>query len=315
MRLVLLLAAFLAAFVAWPAQAETVRVAVGQKGFWDTSIAVWGDRAGFFAREGLTLEVLYTDGGAETQNAVIVGGVEVGIGAGSLGVLGAAARRAPIRAWSAEWHGAADLYWYVRSDSPVRSLKDAAGRTAGFSTVGSSSHLVLLSLLDGVQAKPTPTGGAGVTLTQVMSGQIDVGWSVPGVGMKELEGGQVRVVARGADLPELAEQTTRLNIVNATWLTANRDVMRRFARAYQASLDWAYADPQAVAWYAEGMGIGADAARRMRDEFYPKAAMQPDVVRGLETTLKQALDLKRMPPGTTVEQLRGAIDLLGDKAS
>ncbi len=295
-----------------PGAAETLRVAVGQKGFWDTSITAWGDRAGFFRKEGLTLEILYTDGGAETQQVVISGSVEIGIGAGTLGVLGAIVRKAPLKAFGAEWAGASDLFWYVRSADPVRSLKDAAGRSAGFSTVGSSSHLVLLSLLDaaGVQARPTPTGGAGATLTQVMSGQIDIGWSVAPIGLKQVADGQIRVVARGSDLPALADQTTRLNIVNAAYLAAHRDVVTRFARAYQASLDWAYADPQALAWFAEGLDIDLSLATRTRDEFYRKEAMRPDLVRGLETTLRQAIELKRVPATTTLDQVRVMLDIL-----
>src|SRR3954454_12946459 len=86
-----------ALLIASPLRAETLKLAVGQKGFWDTSIAVWGDRAGFFKKEGLDLDILYTDGGAETQQAVISGGVEIGIGTGTLGVIGAYARKAPVR--------------------------------------------------------------------------------------------------------------------------------------------------------------------------------------------------------------------------
>lgn len=294
-----------------PAGAETLRVAAGQKGFWDTSITAWGDRAGFFRKEGLTLGILYTDGGAETQQAVISGGVEIGIGAGTLGVVGAAVRKAPLKAFGAEWHGASDLFWYVRAADPARSLKDVAGKTAGFSTVGSSSHLVLLSLLDaaGVQARPTPTGGAGATLTQVMSSQIDIGWAAAPIGLKQIGDGQIRIVARGSDLPALADQTTRLNIVNANYLAAHRDVVARFVRAYQASLDWAYSDPQALAWFAEGLGIDLPLATRTRDEFYRKEAMRPDVVRGLETTLRQAIELKRVPATTTLDQVRAAFDI------
>ncbi len=295
------------------AHAETLKVAVGQKGFWDTSIAVWGDRAGFFRKEGLTLDILYTDGGAETQQAVISGSVEIGIGTGTLGVLGAVVRKAPVRAFTAEWHGASDLYWYVRATDPVRSLKEAVGKTAAFSALGSSSHLILLSLLDaaGVQAKPTPTGGAGATLTQVMSGQIDIGWSAPPVGLREVDAGQIRIVARGSDLPALAGQTTRVNIVNANYLAAHRDVVERFARAYRASLAWAYADPQAITWFAEGLGVDPAIAQRVRDEFYHAEAMQPDTVRGLDITLRQAIELKRAPPGTTLEQAKAMVDIVG----
>ena len=311
------------------AQAETLKLAVGQKGFWDTSIAAWGERAGFFRQEGLDLDILYTDGGAQTQQAVISGGVQVGIGVGTLGVLAAAVKGAPVRVIAAEWHGASDLFWYVRADSTVRSMKDAAGRSAGFSAAGSSSNLVLLALLDaaGVRARPTPTGGPGATLTQVMSGQIDIGWSLPPIGLDEEAAGlavglevdpgldeeaaeRIRIVARGTDLPALADQTTRVNIANAAWLRDNRDAAVRFARAYNRSLAFAYSDPQAVTWFAEGLGIDPAVARRVRDAYYPAAAMQPDVMKGLPATLRDMLDQKRVPPGTTVEQLAPAIDML-----
>lgn len=294
------------------AQAETLKVAVGQQGAWDTSVAAWGARAGFFREEGLDLDILYTDGGAQTQQAVVSGGVQIGIGTGTLGVLSAAVRGGPVRVIEAEWHGASDLFWYVKADSAIRSMRDAGGRSAGFSAAGSSSNLVLVALLQaaGAKAQPTPTGGTAATLTQVMSGQIDIGWSVPPVGLREEAAGEVRIIARGTDLPALAEQTTRVNIANAAWLKENRAVAVRFARAYDRSLNFAHSDPKALEWYAEGTGIDAVLARRIRDAYYPASAMQPDVMKGLDATLRDMVEQKRVPPATTVEQLRPAIDLL-----
>jgi len=304
------IALVVAVLLATPLHAETLKLAVGQKGFWDTSIAVWGDRAGFFKKEGLTLEVLYTDGGAETQQAVISGSVDIGIGTGTLGVVGAYLRKAPVRIFEAEWHGASDLFWYARADSPIKSLKDAAGKTAGFSAAGSSSHLVLLSLLEaaGVQAKPTPTGGAAATLTQVMSGQIDIGWSVPPVGLADVDAGKIRIIARGSDQPSLASQTTRVNIVNANYFAAHPDVIARFDRAYKASLEWAYSNPEAIQWFAEGLNVDPAIAKRAQTEFYHQDAMRPDLILGLDKTLAQAIELKRAPPNTTLEQVRGVVE-------
>ena len=317
MRWGVLLIALLAGSLAGGVQAETLKLAVGQKGFWDTSIAAWGERAGLFKAEGLELDILYTDGGAQTQQAVISGSVQIGIGAGTLGVLSAAVRGAPVRVISAEWHGASDLFWYVKASSPIRTMADAGSRTAAFSTAGSSSNLVLLALLQaaGVRAQPTPTGGAGATLTQVMSGQIEIGWSVPPIGLKEEAAGEIRVIARGADLPALADQTTRVNIANAAWLKEGRDVAMRFARAYDRSLAFAYSDPRAVEWFAEGLNIDRALAQRVRDTYYPAAAMQPDVIKGLDATLRDMLDQKRVPPGTTVEQFKPAIDVLRGASS
>ena len=297
--------------------AETLKLAVGQKNNWDTMIAVWGDRSGFFKQEGLDLDVLYTDGGAQTQQAVISGGVQIGIGTGTLGVLAAAVKGAPIRVIEAEWHGASDLFWYAKAESGIKSMKDAAGKTAGYSAAGSSSYLVLLALLQqaGVKAQPTPTGGPTATLTAVMSGQIDIGWAVPPIGLKEEKAGQIRIISHGTDIPALADQTTRVNVANATWLRDHRDVALRFARAYDKSLANAYTDPKVLEWFAEGMGIDVPLAGQIRDTFYPAPAMQDDVMKGLDATLRDMVSDKRVPPSTTVDQLQPAIDLLPGKAS
>lgn len=52
------------------ATADPVKVAVGQRGAWHTSICAFGDRVGSFQEAGVTLELLFTDGGAETQQAI-----------------------------------------------------------------------------------------------------------------------------------------------------------------------------------------------------------------------------------------------------
>lgn len=295
-----------------PATAETLKVAIGQKGAWDTSVVAAGERAGLFRQEGLDLELLYTDGGAQTQQAVISGGVEVGIGVGTVGVLSAASKGAPLRIIGAEWNGASDLFWYVKASSPIQSLKDAAGRTAGFSVAGSSTNLILLALLQaaGTKAHPTPTGGTAVTMTQVMSGQIDIGWSVPPIGLAQEKAGEIRIIARGTDLPALADQTTRVNIANAAWLRAHRDVAIRFARAYDRSLAFVYSDPRAVQWFAQGLGVDETLARSTKETYYPASTMEPHAIRGLDATLRDMVEQKRVAPGTKVEQLQPFIDVL-----
>lgn len=101
---------------------DTLKVAVGQRGLWDTAISDIGQRAGIFKKHGLTLEILYTQGAGETQQAVISGSVEVGVGAGVMGVLSAYSKGAPVRIIGAEITGAGDLYWYVKADSPIKTL-------------------------------------------------------------------------------------------------------------------------------------------------------------------------------------------------
>ena len=64
----------------------------------------------------------------------------------------------------------------------------------------------------------TATGRPADTLTAVMSGQIDIGWSSPPLGVEDLEQGKIRLVARGSDVASLRDQTVRVIIANANSL-------------------------------------------------------------------------------------------------
>lgn len=172
----------LAASNAGSAQAqEQLKLAVGQRGNWDTSVSEIGSRLGIFKKHNLELQLLYTQGGGETQQAVLSNSVDIGIAGGIMGALSAFSKGAPVRIIGAETTGGQDLYWYVKADSPIKTLKDFDGKTVAYSTNGSSTHGVVNAFVqeNGLKPRLTATGGPAPTLTQVMSGQIDVGWSAP----------------------------------------------------------------------------------------------------------------------------------------
>ena len=63
------LAATLAALALFGSAAkaeDTLKLAVGQRGNWDTSVSEIGQRAGIFKKHGLVLELLYTEGAGQT---------------------------------------------------------------------------------------------------------------------------------------------------------------------------------------------------------------------------------------------------------
>ena len=195
---------------------ELLRLATGAAANWENQPAPLGQQAGIFKKHGLALEILATQGSGETMQSVIAGAVDIGIGVGTYGALAAFAKGAPVRAIGNQTTGAHDLYWYVRADSSIQSLKDANGRSIAFSTTGSSTNIIALALIKhfGVAAKPTATGNPANTFTAVMSGQIDIGWSSPPLGVEALEQGKIRVIARGSDAPEFQDQTVRVILAN-----------------------------------------------------------------------------------------------------
>ena len=288
-----------------PAAAEdTVKVALGQRGNWETAASDLGQNAGLFRKRGLELELLYTNGSAETLQAVISGSVDIGIGLGTAAVMGAFAKGAPLRAIGNASSGSSE-YWYVPADSPIRTLADANGKTIAYSTNGASSHLIALSLVkaNGLFARTVATGGPAATFTQVMSGQIDVGWASPPFGLDAVADGKIRIVAHGNDLPAFKDQTIRLIVANAGFLEHRKDVAARFIQSYRDTLDWMYSDPAALEAYAEFAKTTPGHAREVRDVYYPRDHLAVDFIKGLDAAMLDGIAFRTIAQPLTAEQL------------
>jgi NitT/TauT family transport system substrate-binding protein len=284
---------------------EALKATIGQRGNWDSAVVHLGTKAGIFQKHGLDVEAIYTSGSGETLQPAIAGSVDIGIAVGTLGAIAAYAKGAPIRIVGAQATGAAD-YWYAKASSPIRSLKDTDGKTIAFSTNGSSTHSVVLAFIKefGLAAKPTPTGNPSATLTAVMTDQIDVGWASPPFGLKELSEGKIRLIARATDAVIVRGRTIRVVVANAQALAQRADAVARFMQAYRETIDYMYGDdPQVIKDYAEFVGVPEPLARRVRDEFFPKALVWPDEIKGFDSLMEEAVVLKFITAPLSKEQI------------
>lgn len=285
---------------------DTLRIAVGGFGLWATEAPRLGQQAGIFKKHGLNIEYYGTAGAGESLQAVISGSADMSVGVGTTGVMGAFAKGAPARIFGANFTGAGDLYWYVRADSPLKSLKDATDKTlVAFSSNGSSSNAVAAALVEelGSKAKLLATGDQASTLTQVMSGQVDVGWAGPPFGLKELAEGKIRIIATGNDAPSLRDQTVRVDMASLRVMTEKRDALKRYVAAYREILDWGYQDPKAIEMWAANIGVPVEYARKAAFEFQPRAARDFDRISGLDKLMDQAVKQKFLVAPLTKEQL------------
>jgi NitT/TauT family transport system substrate-binding protein len=301
-------AAIAAIALASPAAADDlVKMTIGQRGNWDTAVPHLGEKAGIFKKHGLTLEMVYTRGSGETVQPVISGNVDLGLAVGTLGAIGYYAKGAPIRIVAAEATGAAD-YWYAK-DPAIKSLKDPAqskGKSVAYSTNGSSTDSMVKAFIKEwkLDVKTVATGSPPATLTNVMSGQVDIGWAAPPFGLKEIDEGKIHLVARGSDTQIVRGQTIRTIIVNADTLKSRKDVIRRYMQAYRETIDYMYSDnPQVLADYAEFAKITPAMAKRVRDEFFPKSILQMTEIKGIDQLLIDAVELKYAPKQLTKEQV------------
>jgi NitT/TauT family transport system substrate-binding protein len=302
--------AMLSAVQAAQAQ-DRLKLALGGRGVGEAFVPELGQNAGIFKKHGIELDVFYTQGGGETIQIVISGAAHVGGQIGFLGTIGAFAKGAPIRIIGSNFTGGNQLFWYVRADSPIKTLKEATGKTVAYSTNGSSTHTAVLALkkFTGADFVPTQTGAAPGTYTQVLSGQIDVGWAGAPFGVDAVEQGKIRVIAKASDDPVLDRQTIRLMIANSNELAQRPDVFVRFMRAYREALAWVYDTPEGLRAYAQWASISEATAKRALAEFLPKVAVDPDRISGVDDVMADAVTYKYTSAPLTKAQLDQLIQI------
>jgi len=289
---------------------DLLRVAVPQRGSWDAGLPELGKRGGIFKKHGIDLEILYTQAGPESIQALIAGSVDIATANGVQAAFGTFGKGAPIRIISSEIIGAPDLYWYVRADSPVRKIEDFNGKTVAYSLTGSSSHTGLLALLAQykVAAKPTSTGSITATLTQTMTGQVDVGFSGVPFFLDQMESGKIRIIATGNDVASLKSRSGRVNLTNLHTLQTRGEVVARFHAAYKDTIEWMYSDPSALKIFSEFTSLPESVVGKVR-ELVPKEALAPDRIVGVDQIIAEAISMKFLTAPLTSDQVKELIQI------
>lgn len=313
MRILVAIAALAVALAGGPAAAlDKLTVSIGQRGGWDTWIIPLGIQTGVFSKHGLEIAPLWTSGGGDTLNPALIGAAEYAVGPPMPVVLAAYEKGAAIRVVGNQMRGASDLFWYVKADSPIKSLKDADGKSVSFSRAGSATHVVIMALADRYGIKPnlTATGTVPATRTQVMTGQVEVGWANASQLLDLFSGPQApaRIIARGGELADYNDITLRAVSANADFLKARPKVAKAFDAAYQESVDWMYANlDQALAAFCKEFDLPIGEMRERVANFYPKSAVSLYPLTGIDRQVQEALQYKSITRAPTEAQLKELI--------
>lgn len=289
---------------------DTLKVAIPQRGAWDAGVADLGQRGGIFKKHGLNLDILYVQAGPESIQALIGGSIDIATASGVSAAVGTFAKGAPIRIIGSEMIGGPDLYWYVPSNSPIRRVEDFNGKTVAYSLTGSSSHAALLALIAQYKltAKPTSTGNIASTITQTMTGQVDVGFGAAPFGLDLVEDGKIRIIATGNDVVSLRTRTVRVNLTNVSNLQSRRDALVRFNQAYRETVDWMYSDPAALKHYGEYSNLPEKIVLRVRN-LIPKESLATDRVQGMDQIMADAVAGKFIPAPLNAEQVKDLVQI------
>ena len=290
---------------------DTLKVAIPQKGAWDAGIAELGQRGGIFKKHGLNLDILYTAAGPESIQALIGGSIDVAVASGVSAAIGTFGKGAPIRIISSEMTGAPDLYWYVPADSPIqqhRGFQRQDRRLFG-------GRVLQPRLAPGADRAISPdreaaaTGNIAATITQTMTGQVDVGFGAAPFGLDLVESGKTRIIATGNDVDGVAHaRRSRQPDRRADTCRTKHDAIVRFMQAYRETVDWMYSSPDALKIYGEYSGLPDNIVQRVL-KLVPKEALQTDQIKDLDGVMADAVTQKFLAAPLTPDQVKELVQI------
>lgn len=297
---------------------DPVRLVLPHRVLFDIALPYYvAEEKGFYSKAGIKVTPIFARGGGDQVQIVVAGDADIAQGTGLLASFSALERGAPLKIVSAEQTGMGDVFWYVKSDSPVKKSEDLTGKKMGFSNPGSSSHLAALAFADWLNAKgikpPELISGGSFPeqFTAVMTSQIDAGWSAPPFFLEEAKKGTTRIVVGGNDIPGLSEITMRVNLARTEFLKARPDAARAFLRANKEALDFIFSQPdEAAKIWAKGAKL-KEPPEVIKEswKFYSAKSLALEPIVGIERSIADAVRFKFLKKPFTPEDLKRHIDL------
>ena len=309
---------FGAASSAWSAAPRTkLIVVVPHRILFTVALPVYvAHEKGFYKENNIDVDAVFTRGGGENVQAVVSGDAQIGLGTGTLAVISAFVKKAPIKIAAAEITGM-DAFWYVQSSAPMRKMEDLAGKKVAYSRPGASSHMAVLAIADQIKAKglkpaePVSLGGIPEVYTAVRTGQTDAGWSVAPFQLDLVDKGELRVVVKGDEITAMREITPRVHFLNNAFAAKHPDAIRGFFRAQQRALDYMFENKADAAkiWIKRAEMKYPEAAVLKTWDYYNRAAMTLKPIRGLQATIEDGIRNKFLTQPLTQSEINSLIDL------
>jgi len=307
-----------AACSAWAGAVRTkIIVVVPHRVLFTVALPIYiAQEKGFYRESNIDVDAVFTRGGGENVQAVVSGDAQIGLGTGTLAVISAFVKKAPIKIVAAEITGM-DAFWYVQSDTAIRKLEDLAGKKIAYSRPGASSHMAVLAIADQLKAKglkpaePVSLGGIPEVYTGVRTGHADSGWSVAPFQLDRVEKGELRVVVKGDEITAMKEITARVHFVNNAFAAKNADAVRGFFRAQQRALDYMFDHKEDTAkiWTRRAELKFPESAVLKTWDYYNKAAMTLKPIRGVQATIEDGIRNNFLKQPLTQAEINSLIDL------
>jgi NitT/TauT family transport system substrate-binding protein len=213
-----------------------------------------GIKQGFFKDEKLTIKPTLAEGGAQIVAGTVSGGFDIGF-SNVTSLLIASSKKVPVQIISqgvlaGDKPGGKNAFdgLMVKKDSPIKSLKDLEGKTVSVNTLANVGPLSINRAMEKAGADYKKVKYVEVPFPEAIDalnkGRVDAAWVVePFVSQGKQEGDKNIAYTFEAVAPNL---TVATYFAAKPYIEKNQDVVKRFQRAINKSLEYAQAHPDVV---------------------------------------------------------------------
>lgn len=268
-----------------PAELDRVRVVTASGSpntYYGLPIA---DYMGYFAEEGLEVEMEGSDGSSDAMRLLIAGNFDMAVATVGSVVEALQAGNSGVRPVFNLFYGSSTEV-LVPADSDIQSIEDLEGKTIGVSDLAGGEVPVLRGILrtaglseEDVNIVPLGTATA-VTVRSLEDGTVDAFSSTStNVTALEVQDIELRKLEKP---PELAALPSEGIVVMEDYLENNRDILTRFLRALAKGVEFGRVNP--------------DSGVRIVELVEPERFTDPELGRGI---FLKILALGNVPTGFT----------------
>jgi sulfonate transport system substrate-binding protein len=289
-----------------------VRIAIGGQNqliYLPTTLA---GELGFYREEGLNVELQDLPGGSKALQALVGGSADVVSGFYDHTIQMAADGRELVAFVTMLRFPGLVLVTSPQAAAAVQGIPDLKGRIAGVTTAGSSSQMLLTSMLQRHGVAPdavsvSAIGSAATAIAAIEHGKVDAGMMAdPAFALVARRNPGVRVLAdlRTAEGVKaalgLSSYPASVLYSSGDWVRAHRDTAQRLARAITRTLAWMQSHrPQEIADRTPASFRGDDAALYAQalvsslPMFSPDGRMPADGPEAVKSLLAQSIERVR----------------------
>ncbi len=261
----------------WAAPAKvTFGMTAKQGGYWPIYI---GQDMGFFADEGVTLDIVVTQRSSTETQAVLSGSLDISSGTPD-GFLLALAKGQRTQAVFALRNAPAYSLIGAKGLTSIAQLK---GKLIGVSAVTSSDAFFVRKMLASAGLTEADyslvaVGGTPNRVAALQSGAIAAALIDQPQDFQLLGAGFVRL---GLSVDVVRDYAWAWGVVRTDWATSNRDVLVRFLRGLRRSVQWFYDSSnrsKAISILSKETGVSAADAEATYDLWVKTKLLVPDLV-------------------------------------